>query len=177
MPVGGSAEASLHLPGDDVILDAGLVFDRGTTLDAPPEQVWPWVVQLGKKRAGWYAPRGVERFIPGERRALRHVEDRWQHLERGDRVPDYGGKDEWFEVAHIDPPNALVYRSERKAGVFSWALVLSPLEGERTLLHVRFRGTLTSTGLKRKVIERGGAFFDALTVEIMFAGLRERVLS
>lgn len=162
MPVGGSAEASLHLPGDDVIPDAGLVFDRGTTLDAPPEQVWPWVVQLGKKRAGWYAPRGVER---------------WQHLETGDRVPDYGGKDEWFEVAHIDPPNALVYRSERKAGVFSWALVLSPLEGERTFLHVRFRGTLTSTGLKRKVIERGGAFFDALTVEIMFAGLRERVLS
>lgn len=170
-------DAGRPLPGDDVIPGAGLVFDRGTTLDAPPEEVWPWVVQLGKKRAGWYASRNVERFFPAKRRAIRHVEEPWQHLATGERIPDYGGKDEWFEVVSIDPPNALVYRSERKAGKFSWALVLSRIEDDRAFLHARFRGTLTSTGLKRKVIERGGDLFDAMTVEIMFAGLRERISS
>lgn len=173
--MGAHADSRRSLPGDDVIPEAGLIFDRAATFRASPEQVWPWIAQLGKQRAGWYAPKRLERFIPPSRRAIRLIDERWQHLEPGDRVPDYGGPDEEFEVVSADPPHSLVYRSERKAGRFTWALVLSPADGGGTLLHARFRGTLTSTGLKRRVIERAGDFFDAVTVEIMFAGLRERV--
>ena len=45
--------------GDDIIPDANMVFDRGRDIAAPPEAVWPWLLQLGKRRAGWYAPRSV----------------------------------------------------------------------------------------------------------------------
>ena len=48
------------LPGDDLVPHADVVMDRAFDLPAPPEDVWPWFVQLGKKRAGWYLPRSVE---------------------------------------------------------------------------------------------------------------------
>ena len=51
-------EVAASLPGDAIVPDARVVIDRATTLAAPPERVWPWIVQLGKRRAGWYFPRG-----------------------------------------------------------------------------------------------------------------------
>ena len=44
------------LPGDDLVR-ADVVMDRGFDLPAPPDEVWPWLVQLGKRRAGWYLRR------------------------------------------------------------------------------------------------------------------------
>ena len=75
---------------------------------APPERAWPWLLQLGKHRAGWYLPRSLERFIPRSRRPARTFVAIWRHLEVGDILPDYGGKNESFQVAILQPPSALV---------------------------------------------------------------------
>src|SRR5579862_2507543 len=53
---------ALELPGDHLIPDADVVLDRRARLTATPEQVWPWLVQLGKGRAGWYMSRRLERL-------------------------------------------------------------------------------------------------------------------
>ena len=57
------AERASSLPGDDLVA-ADVVMDRGFDLGAPPSEVWPWLVQLGKRRAGWYLPRSVEVLVP-----------------------------------------------------------------------------------------------------------------
>jgi hypothetical protein len=57
-----------------------VVMHRGFTVDAPVEAVRPWLQQLEKRRAGWYLPRSVKRFIPPSRRAVRHLDPQWQHL-------------------------------------------------------------------------------------------------
>jgi hypothetical protein len=44
------------LPGDERLPAAPLIMDRQARLPAPPERVWPWLLQLGKGRAGWYLP-------------------------------------------------------------------------------------------------------------------------
>src|SRR4051794_41942528 len=72
--------------------------DRGFEARGTPEQVWPWLVQLGKGRGGWYFPRLVERFVPRSRRAARTVQPQWQGLEVGDVIPDYGGPQGFFEA-------------------------------------------------------------------------------
>ena len=66
-------ERAATLPGDELV-ETDVVLDRGFDLDAPPEAVWPWLVQLGRRRAGWYLPARVERLVPARRRALRHLE-------------------------------------------------------------------------------------------------------
>lgn len=101
--------------------------NRAFTVPAAPAQVWPWIVQLGKQRAGWYLTRSVERFMPPRRRAIRSIDPRWQTLVIGDVIPDYGGSHETFTVAEIQAPHVLVYRSQRGATNLTWLIVLRPL--------------------------------------------------
>lgn len=172
----GASPAEVHrpLPGDDVVPDADVTMDRGFTVDAPPEVVWPWLVQLGKQRAGWYLPRPVERLVPPQRRAARTLLPEHQQLGPGDVVPDYGGPRETFEVVSVDPPRSLVYRSRRGRGgrmEISWAIVLTPYDAT-TRVQLRLR----LGGVRRRWLAAGpGELVDVLTVAGMAAGLRERV--
>ena len=94
-----AAERRARRPGDDLVDPADVVMDRAVTFDAAPEAVWPWLVQLGKHRAGWYLPLRVERFLPAGRRATRQIQPRWQHLQAGDIIPFNEAGDVRVEVA------------------------------------------------------------------------------
>ena len=110
--------------------DADVVMDRAFDLPAPPEQVWPWFLQLGKKRAGWYFPRWVERFEPPSRRGLRRLDPALvDEVHVGHVIPDWGGRDATFEVAILEPPHALVHTTQRGRTAGSWAIVLTPYAG------------------------------------------------
>jgi hypothetical protein len=161
------------LPGDELIPRADVVMDRAFDLPAPPAEVWPWFVQLGKKRAGWYQPRNVERFLPASRRALRRIEPTFQQLRIGSVIPDWGGRHETFEVAILDPPQALVHTTQRGRTFGSWAIVLTPYEGD-TATHVQLR--LRLAPVKRiRLAMTAGELLDASTIAGLAAGLRERV--
>ena len=169
------AERRTPLPGDDLV-DADVVMDRGFDLSAPADDVWPWLVQLGKRRAGWYLPRAVERFVPPARRALRRIEPRWLHHEVGDVIPDWGGAGATFTLAAIDPPQTLLYTSRRGRTDLTWCLhltpTLTPVGTTGTRVHLRLR---LGPVKRRRLAETVGGAFDAVTVVGLAAGLRERV--
>jgi hypothetical protein len=166
-----AAEVAAARAGDDVVPEADVVMDRGFDLEAAPADVWPWIVQLGKGRAGWYLPGSVERVVPRSRRAAREVLPRWQGLAVGDVIPDYGGKDATFEVVQVDAPHTLVYRSTRGHTDVSWAITLSA-QDQGTRVHLRLRlGPVRLVQLAENL----GGLFDALTIAGMAAGLRERL--
>ena len=131
-------EKAASRPGDLLVDPADVVMDRAFTLDAPPEAVWPWLVQLGKGRAGWYLPRSVERVVPRGRRAVRNVDPRWQDLAVGDVIPDYGGKHETFTVAELRPASYVVYTSRRGRTQVTWTLQVLPSPAG-TRVHLRLR--------------------------------------
>jgi hypothetical protein len=56
-----TGERLLVLPGDSLVHDAMGVVMHAVTIAAPPESVWPWLVQMGAGRAGWYSYDWVER--------------------------------------------------------------------------------------------------------------------
>lgn len=176
----GSVEASPDdvaraLPGDDLVVRADVVMDRAFDLPAPPEDVWPWFVQLGKKRAGWYLPRRVERLMPRSRRALRRIEPALQVLRVGSVIPDWGGRDETFEVAAVEPPHALVLTTQRGRTFGSWAIVLTAYDAPSgPATHVQLRLRLTPVK-HRRLAGTLGELLDASTVAGLAAGLRERV--
>jgi hypothetical protein len=165
------------LPGDDLVPRADVVMDRAFDLAAPPEEVWPWFVQLGKARAGWYLPRSVERFVPRSRRALRRIDPALQDLRVGSVIPDWGGRDETFEVAILERPHALVHTTKRRHTYGSWAIVLTPYDlptGRAT--HVQLRLRLAPVKHPR-LADTAGGLMDAATVAGLAAGLRERVVA
>ena len=164
-------EAAATLPGDELV-SADVTMDRAFTLDASPPTVWPWLVQIGKERAGWYLPRTVERFVPRRRRAARRLDPRFASLEVGQTIADWGGRDATLTVAQIEPPQALVFTSRRGRTSFSWALVLSDLGDDRTHVHSRVR---IGPVRRRRLAEYGGGLFDAATIAGLANGLRERL--
>jgi hypothetical protein len=166
-----AAERAATLPGDDIVPRADVTMDRAFSLAAPPEAVWPWFAQLGKRRAGWYLPRWIERVVPRARRALRRIDPALQGLAVGDVIPDWGGRDETFTVAIIDAPHALVHRSRRGHTELSWAIVLTA-SGTSTRVHLRLR---LAPVRRPWLADTFGGLVDLATVAGLAAGLRERV--
>lgn len=108
-------------PGDNVASDAVMIYDQSRLVHAPPADVWPWVLQVGKGRGGWYTPASWEKFLPQSWHATRAVNPIWQNLKPGDRVDDYGfSADDYFIVSEVQPERALVYKSDRYGAFFSW---------------------------------------------------------
>jgi hypothetical protein len=169
-----AAERAATLPGDDLLGRADVVMDRAFSLPAPPERVWPWLVQLGKRRAGWYLPSVVERLVPPSRRGLRHLDQRHLRLAVGDVIPDWGGRDATFTVASIEPSHHLLHTSTRGHTHLTWCLQLHPEGASGTRLHLRLRLAPVRHPL---LAGRLGGLVDQLTVVGLAAGLRERVLS
>ncbi len=158
------------LLGDDLVA-ADVVMDRGFDLSAVPEVVWPWLVQLGKRRAGWYLPASVERWMPRSSRALRHVDPALLQHHVGDVIPDWGGADATFTLAALEEPRLLLYTSRRGRTELTWCLHLTPAP-VGTRVHLRLR---LGPVRRRRLAQVGGGFIDALTIAGLAAGLRERV--
>ena len=105
-------EVERSLPGDDLVRDPQMVSTHAITIDRPPSQVWPWVVQIGHQRAGWYSYdwlhrlMGVAGSVEDQRRSAEHVIPRLQDLQVGDVVeigPDMG-----YNVVELLPERAMV---------------------------------------------------------------------
>jgi hypothetical protein len=122
------------MPGDDLITEPSMGATRAITIEAPPEKIWPWLVQVGGyTRAGWYS---YDRFDnAGVPSADRIVPD-FQDLQVGDLL--LTSPTEGFVVRSIDPGRSLL-DLEHRASRISSALMLSSLPDERTRLVIRIR--------------------------------------
>jgi hypothetical protein len=105
-----AAEAHAPLPGDEVVPEPLWESTRAITIDAPPAEVWPWIVQMGfpAYRAGWYTPYWLDRMQWGIReRSADEILPELQHLAVGDRVPDSRDWSAFFTVVTVAPDRAL----------------------------------------------------------------------
>lgn len=168
-------------PGDSIIPDAAMIYDnRSRLIHAPPSAVWPWVLQIGKGRGGWYLPSFFERFLPRRWRATREIKNEWQTLAVGDRIPDYGFNaiEDVFDVAILEEQKSIVFTSDRYGTSFTWAILLETTDAgdgaSGVVVHLRFRGRIQRSGWQRKVLVVGGHWMDWITTAPMLAGLAER---
>jgi hypothetical protein len=96
-------------PGDELIPDSNTPdCTMATTLPAPPEQVWPWLVQMGVGRAGWYS---WDRLDNGGKPSADRTVPEWQDLEVGQRLNVSPDGQRWMTVAVVKPKRALVLRA------------------------------------------------------------------
>lgn len=102
-----AADVARVLPGDELVPDPVGVDTRTIEIDAPPAQVWPWLVQMGYGRGGWYSYDQLDMNHP----SLDHVDPDLQSLAIGDVVPTHPGGG--FEVKVLEPEQALVVYLDR----------------------------------------------------------------
>jgi len=134
-------EQARPLPGDDIEPHAEYVTTRATTIRAPAAAIWPWLIQMGQDRAGFYTHNWMERLLRSGIPDTAHIQPEWQHLEVGDLVRtnrDIRGKPMGWPVAQVDPGRSLVLISKgMPAGTY--AFVVEPIDEGASRLIVRDR--------------------------------------
>lgn len=143
-------ECRCALPGDDLVPVPDYCATNATTVQVPPEQIWPWLVQMGGyTRAGWYS---LDRFDNAGVPSAWEIVPELQHLEVGDVLPtDRDGTG--FAVEQLDPPHALVLTIREQGSVTSSALVLRPHgAGTRLLCRLRLTAPLTPGGVRYRLL-------------------------
>src|SRR5208337_32342 len=131
-------ERKRSLPADLLIPDPAAVVMHAVTIAAPPERVWPWLVQMGSGRAGWYSYDWVDN--DGHPSASEII-PALQQLAPGDVLPSLPGVKDSFIVAAVQPARDLILSVPAAGGglVVSWEFFLEPLAQRRTRLLVRGR--------------------------------------
>jgi hypothetical protein len=147
-----ASERATPIPGDDLVSNPVVVTNHAITIDAPPDNVWPWLVQMGWGRAGWYTARWVDRFLfPANGPSATEILPEHQGLEVGDFVPDGPPETKCgFTVKELIPNRALVLHSTSHLPAswrdtvvldWSWAFHLTIDDGRRTRYLFRSRWT------------------------------------
>ena len=141
------------MPGDGIVSKPRFLITHGITIDALPEDVWPWLVQMGWHRGGWYTARWVDKMLfPANRASVTHVIDLYQDLHVGDFIPDGAPETECgFVVEELEAPRVLVlhstshlpleWRRTGKASIdWTWVFSVVPIDsGDRTRFIFRWR--------------------------------------
>jgi hypothetical protein len=102
-----NAEVCNRYPGADLIAGGIRSATMAVTIDVPPSQVWPWLVQMGANRAGWYSWDRLDNF--GHRSADR-IHPEWQAISLGDRLAATPDGHQWWQVAALEPERFLGLR-------------------------------------------------------------------
>lgn len=123
------------MPGDELLTGAHFVATRAISIAAPPERVWPWLVQAGFGRAGFYSYDLLDNL---NRRSATELLPEFQTVAVGDlAAPMASHVDEHtaFSVAHVKRPDELVWAKRDS----TWAWLLRPEGGSGTRLVTRLK--------------------------------------
>lgn len=132
------AEVNMTLPGDDLITIPILSATHAVTIAAPSADIWPWLVQMGADRAGWYS---YDRLDNGGVSSARQLRSELQSLARGDVMPALPGARDAFIVADFEPQRFLILDVPMPDGSHraTWVFVLQKRSAAQTRLLVRAR--------------------------------------
>lgn len=165
---GASAEeAAAPLPGDELLPDPDRSSTRAITIDAPPDAVWPWLVQMGPApRAGAYTYDWIENLLGLDMHSADRVLPEFQEPRLGEEI-GYGQNR--MRVALVEPPRAFAWLSAD--GNWLWSFVLEERSGGTRLLS-RNRFNLPSLGARAAMVP---VEIGSLPMERkMLLGIRER---
>lgn len=128
-------EVERPMPGDELVPTPVMLGTRAISIDASPEQIWPWLVQLGYGKAGFYSYKGMERLmgLTGIQNADRIVPE-FQQLKLGDVVPFGPGEGAGLPVITLDPYRHLTLGGKQLDGVITWAFGLYRIDEGHTRL-------------------------------------------
>ena len=179
-----SEEKRRVLPGDGFIREPADTVTRAVGIDAPADEVWCWLVQIGKGRGGMYSYDWLENIIGLDIHSADAIHEEWQHLSVGDRVvvvPDgwMGMKGGYsFPVAAIEPGRAIVLRQSPPEHPWDavWSFVITPTGPASCRLVSRSRSA-RRPGAIGAVIAMASQLMDPVTLLMtrkMLLGIKER---
>lgn len=134
-------EENSSLPGDHLIPNERLLLQTTRTLEIPAAagEIWPWLVQIGQGRGGFYSYDWLENLFGLDIHSTDRILPQYQNLKVGDRIPF--GRGAGVDVFEIEPECWLVLAGREPSGEIggSWSFILKPTGRQSTRLIVRTR--------------------------------------
>jgi hypothetical protein len=131
-------ERTRAMLGDGAVTDPTYSATLAITVDAPPENIWPWLVQIGYRRGGLYSYDWLDRLFGYlDRPSADTILPQFQQLTVGDEIPI--GRGQGFPVTAIEPYRALVLSGAGDGFAWLWQFGLYPLDERATRLVSRNR--------------------------------------
>ncbi len=127
-------EVAQAMPGDEIVETPVLTATRALTIEATPGKVWPWLVQMGYGRAGFYSYDWVDN---SRRHSAERIIPELQFLQVGDAIPT--APKQGLTVAKMEPSRLLLLTLREPQIQLSLAITLREIGVDRTRLIVRLR--------------------------------------
>lgn len=167
-------EVEMSLPGDTIVKTPNSNTTRAITIEASPNDIWPWLVQMGKGRGGLYSYDWLDEvFGYLDKPSSEEILPQFQTLNAGDVIPigsDQTTEDDFY-VHEVRPYEALVIGANAAEfrDKISWAMVLLPIGKEKTRLIMRIRADF--------LMNPTGIFLYGLLDPAAFIMLRKQMLN
>lgn len=159
-------EIASAMPGDAVVSDPNFNATRAVTIAAPPAEIWPWLVQMGYRRAGFYS---YDRLDNDGIPSADHLIPEYQHMALGDSLALTAH--DYVTVTLMEPDSTMLweYAGDDTATVFTWAWKIYPLDRQRSRLVSRLRYSASS--IRSRVMLD---FFEIVMMRKCLLGIRDR---
>ena len=159
-------EVASDMVGDDQVPDAMFSATRSISVQASPDKVFPWLRQMGFRRAGWYSYDWIDNL---GKESARVILPQWQNVQAGDLIPAGPLS---FTAATVEPDSAFCIVQASRWVMFSLAFELRPIaDGTRLVSRARARIDLPGGRLiARALLEPG----DGAMVRRQLLGIKER---
>lgn len=165
-------ESAKSYPGDEIVPDPLIQLQYSLDIAAEPADIWPWLIQVGYHRAGWYIDKWTDRIeqqyfwpllVPPEARGTwqppaDEILPEFQDLKIGDTIPDGPPDSAYYDVVALENPQLMVLRATTHfnyiapkfvygtryapKGIWSWAFMLEPDANSKTQLTSRWRAAV-----------------------------------
>ncbi|HMN14186.1 MAG TPA: hypothetical protein PKD55_17870 [Bellilinea sp.] len=139
-------EQTASLPGDDLIANPVRTANRAITVRATPQQIYPWIIQTGADKAGFYSYTWLENLVGCKMAKDEQIREEWQNLQVGDlmKMCDSEPAPPPYEVAMLVPDTAVVFgHRDQDEWVDLWSFVLIPQPDGSTRLIARTQTNMT----------------------------------
>jgi len=165
-------EISALMPGDDFDTSPDFLATRAITIQGTPQKIWPWLIQMGFNRAGFYGYDLLENL--GSERGLlsaEHILPEFQNFQVGDVVPISAVAE--MEYYAIEPDQYLIWSGIDDSSSLLWAL--QPVNATHTRLISRFRWSYDLAKPQELPLQLLTEFTDHLAVRKILMGVKGRV--
>jgi hypothetical protein len=162
--------------GDGLTADAAYDMTLTRVVDATPEDVWPWLMQLGNRRGGLYSYDWLDRlFGVLDAPSATSLIPAYQRLQPGDVIPV--GHGDGFPVRMVRQNRSLVLAGQHDQTTWSWEIALDPIDERHTRITSRSRGAVPHTFASRVFVALLGpaAFLMTRRMLIGLAARAERL--
>ena len=165
-------EIAASLTGDELVPSPRISYTRAISINTAPEEIYPWIVQLGAERGGMYSYEWFEtNVLRCELINADRIHEEWQNLKVGDQVkmcPGTSGPPP-YEVAIMEPDQAIVLgHKENGDWIEVWQFILVPQADGSTRLVLRSRSA--AQGWFWDIIRPG----EFIMARGMLLGIKER---